>query len=120
MMFGRKPKITEMEFAGYFCWTLSMEIQNNWASILEDINRLMGGDDSNIHVHDLAMTDFELPLIAVEIQELSNLLEKDQADRIREYILKSISEGGHHPTNARERMEEYQKVWDDSLNNDEP
>ena len=119
-MCGRKPEITEEEFAGYFCWTVGMKIQNNWASILEDINKLMGGDDNNVYVHGLDMLHFVLPFMAIKIRELPCLLEKGQADRIREYVLESISEGGHHPTNARERMEEYQKVWDDSLNNDEP
>jgi len=113
-----KKKLPEIEAAGHFVITIAKDVQEHWSSIVAELNEIFKSDDS---ISDDEYTGFEftLAVISTQIQALNNLLPKDQADRIREYILQCISspELGSYP---RDTIAEYQNAWDESISQGEP
>jgi len=116
-VFGKK-KITESEAAGKFVITIARSAQEYWPSIAKELNQLVQSNKA-ISEDQYASFEFGLAVIATQIQALSNLLKQEQANRIRKYILECVSspELGSYP---RETIEEYQTVWDSSLEQGEP
>ncbi len=107
----KKKQLSEVEAAGQFVLTICRDVQQQWPQIVEDLKW--------VSVHALpkdqfAAYEFTLAVIAVQIQALPNLFPIQQATRLREYILRciSLSELGSY---SRDIMQEYQNVWDESL-----
>ena len=118
MRFSGKSKITEIEAAGQFVITITKGAQESWPSIAQELNTLMQNDKARSK-DQYATFEFILAVIASQIQALPNLLNEEQAYRIREYILQCISspELGSYP---RDTIEEYETAWDLSLKQGEP
>jgi hypothetical protein len=118
MGFLGKKKIKEIEAAGQFVMAIMRGVQEYWPSVAQELNQLFQSDEA-ISEDQHAGFEFSLAVISSQIQALPNLLNKQQADRIREYILQCISspELGSYP---RDAIEDYQTAWDASLKEGEP
>lgn len=116
-LFGKK-RLSELEAAGQFVIAITKGVQEQWPSVAAELNEIFQSDNS-IPKDEYAGFEFALAVLSTQIQALNNLLPKDQADRIREYILQCISspELGTYP---RDTIAEYQNAWDESLSQGEP
>ena len=101
-----KKTITETEIADQFVITVAKGVQESWPSIAKELSQLFQiSDDKN------AAFEFALAVIATGIHALPNLLQQEQASRIRNYVLNCISssaELGSYPKEA------YQDAWNAS------
>jgi hypothetical protein len=111
-LFG-KQRITEIEAAGQFVLAITKGVYDHWPSMARELNELPESGKP-ISEDQYAAFEFVLAVIAFQIQALPNLLSKEQADRIRNYILQCISteELGSYPSDT---IPEYQTAWDASI-----
>jgi hypothetical protein len=116
-LFGKK-KLSEMEAACQFVLMVMKGVQHHWPEIANELKGMFQAEPSILDDR-YAIFEFSLAVVATQIQALPNLLPLDQANRIREYVLKCISspELGEYP---REAIQEYQNAWDQSLKKAEP
>ena len=113
MLFGKK-KITEIEAAGLFVIAITKNIQEYWPSIAQELNQFLIEDQNVLPEDAFAGYEFCLAVIACQLQALPNLLNEEQAKRIREYVLQCIS-SPEHGSYPKDTIEEYQSGWDASL-----
>jgi len=101
-----KKTITETEIADQFVITVANSVQESWPSIAKELSQLFQiSDDKN------ADFEFTLAVIATGIQALPNLLEQEQASRIRNYVLNYISSSAELGSYPKEAIEAYQDAW---------
>src|SRR3989338_6226824 len=114
----KKHKLTEREVAGQFVLVVMKGVRERWPEIAKQLKELFS-EESSIFTNQSAPVEFSLAVVASQIQALPNLLPSDQANRIRDYILKCVSssELEEYP---REAIQEYQNAWDRSLKKAEP
>jgi hypothetical protein len=116
-IFGKK-KLSEIQSAGQFVLMVTKGVQHNWPEIAKELNILLEAEDT-ISDDKFAGFEFTLAVIAIQLQALPNLLPSDQANRIREYVIQCIS-SPDLKSYPRETIQEYQSVWDKSLQQGEP
>jgi hypothetical protein len=115
-LFG-KEKIPEKEAAKGFVRHIAQHFQKHWSDTIKDLVTEFPNENSAFNNENTPI-EFFFAVIAVQIQALPNLLNNDQAMRIREYIMEGISypEMGDYP---RTIIEEYQNAWNFALQNRE-
>lgn len=118
MEFVNKEKISELQAAGQFVLSIVTPIQHEWPNIAADITRMLQLKQP-ISTDPYAGFEFALAVLAEEIQALPNLLPSEQADRIREHVLRCISSPdlGNYP---RDAICEYESAWNQCIQQDEP
>lgn len=111
-LFGKK-KITETEIAGLFVLAFTQEIKQHWTEIDKELSNILPGKMS-FSENKYASFEFALAVIVVQLQALPNIFPIDQANRIREHVIKYISspELGSYPSDT---INEYQIAWDKAL-----
>lgn len=116
-LFGKK-KLPELEAAGQFVLMITKGVQQHWSGIANDLKDMFNAGEPILD-EQYASFEFVLAVIACQIQALPNLLQADEARRIRQYIIQCISspELGDYPSEA---IQEYQNAWDQSLQQSEP
>ncbi len=113
-----RQKLAEGAAAAQFSMSVLEQAKKHWPQISHELTELLRLEEP-LASDDWAGYDFALAAMAVGMQALPNLLPTDQAARIREYVLQSISapELGTYP---RDTVQEYQRAWDELLSNNEP
>jgi len=107
--------LSEIEISGLFICTIIKNSLEHWPSISKELSQLFR-HNKPISDDEYSCFEFALAVIAIQIQALPNLLEQQQANRIRSHVLACISapELGTYP---KEAIEEYQNAWNTSLEN---
>jgi hypothetical protein len=110
-------KLPEVEAVGQFVMMVMKGVQHQWPEIAAELTKMLRLKDPISDEHHAGL-EFALAVIATQIQALPNLLPANQANRIREYIMKCISspELASYP---REAIQEYQDAWDKCLQRNE-
>jgi len=89
-MSSSKEKITEREAASYFVLNIIRMVKRSWPTIYENFKEIFK-EKFVIENEEMAIFDLTLAIIAQELQAVKNLFSKDQAERIRRWVLKCIN-----------------------------
>jgi hypothetical protein len=116
-----KDRVFEHQAAGLFVSAILLGAREEWPSIADQINQLLEsvGCEGRVPQDDGAAFEFILAIIAEQIQALPNLFSGQQARRLRDWIVRSISapDLGTYPADA---IEEYQDAYDECQAKHEP
>ena len=109
--FGKK-KLKEVDVAKHFSELVMQRVKISWPLDSVKIQTMVDNEyiissDSNACVY------FGIAVLTAHMQAMNNILPKEQATRMRGYIL------SNYPWNYREVVQLYEKKWDECLNLDE-
>jgi hypothetical protein len=115
--FYPRKRLSEVEVAGLFVISILKDVRKEWTAIEKELNKLCGATKITRKA-EYGDLEFALAVIAIEIQALTNLCPKTQAERILAYVLQCLStpELGSYP---RDAIQEYQLAWNQSLDEGE-
>ncbi len=81
-----KPQISEKEAAGIFLGRLSRDIHSGWSKIFEAIRPSFPTGIALVDNDQAAMEEFFLAVVAVHLESLDQVFDRERADRLRIYI----------------------------------
>lgn len=84
-----KKTMTEQEAIGRFMLEILQGIQGNWQAIYSSLRELFG-PDFVLEDEPMAMFDFALATIALNIRPIQNLFQKTQAERLKNKIIEHL------------------------------
>ena len=108
-----KKKVTEEEASRQFVLAKVQHALEAWPETYASLRRTFGAEFA---VQDEVMAPFDLLLasMTVDIKSLRNLFPREQADRIRKYILK-YARSPEYGKYTMDEIKAYEKVYDKSL-----